>query len=334
MYIKKVYISSCGENQSFYGEELKKLAKLSKTYLTEFINDPEDAEIILVVDIDNKDLFENLRRNPIWRKYPNKSFGIYEGDCAPVFLHGLYSDARKSPFNFNRFVGLDYHMHQICYPNLIPDHKNIYSHDKDILYSFSGRMSHKLRKKLLTHPYPENEVKIIDTSLYNHFSNEDSNRYKFQKSYWDLVLRSKYVLCPKGAAASSVRLFEMMEAGIAPVIISDDWTPPYGLNWKDFAIIVPEKDIANLFCIIKSHENEWLERGQKARSAWEENFASQKYWEFCMSSIDYIKSHQTLSESIIVKLYTLLYFKTNCDRLLMYLAMHLKKRISLLVSLK
>lgn len=81
----KVHISSCSSSESFYGEELKRISKLSEKYSTWFIDEPEEANIILVVDISNENLFENLRKNKIWRKYPNKSFGVYEGDCAPFF---------------------------------------------------------------------------------------------------------------------------------------------------------------------------------------------------------------------------------------------------------
>jgi len=299
----KVYISSCGEGKSFYGEELKRLAELSQSYLTQFVDNPEEANLILVVDISNKNLFENLRKNLIWRKYPNKCFGIYEGDFAPIFLHGLYSDARKSLFNFNRFLGLDYHMHQICFKNPVPDCKNIHNHEKQLLYSFAGRMSHKLRKKLLSSSFPENEVQLINTSSYNHFDETGEFRQKFQQTYWQLSIQSKYVLCPRGAAASSVRLFEMMEAGIAPVIISDDWIPPYGPNWQDFAWIIPEKNIPSLYSIVKSHEDEWQIRGQKARLAWEEHFTSEKYWEFCLSSIEKLISQRMIVEKIFQQFY-------------------------------
>jgi hypothetical protein len=311
----KVYISSCEKGESFYGKELKKLADLSPSYVTQFVDQPDDADIILVVDISNNNLFENLRKNPVWRKHPNKSFGIYEGDCTPTFLHGLYSDARKSPFNFNRFLGLDYHMHQICFQNPVPDYIDVRNCEKNLLYSFAGRMSHKLRKKLLSSSYPEQEVKLIDTSSYNHFEQNGEFRQEFQQTYWSLCQQSKYVLCPKGAAASSVRLFEMMEAGIAPVIISDDWIPPYGPNWRDFALIVPEKNIHSLYSIVKSHEDEWQIRGQQARLAWESFFSPQKYWDFYLSSIEQIMRCKVFDEIIFQKFYALNYLTLRLSQL-------------------
>lgn len=329
----KVNISSCGYGESFYNRELKRLALLSSKTETIFIDSPEDADIILIVDIDENNLFQGLRNNPIWKKYPDKSFGIYEGDHAPIFLHGLYSDARQSPMNINRFLGLPYKMHQICFPNLTPDVSLVQSTPKDLLFSFAGRMSHKIRKKLLTNTYPSGEVELIDTSAYNHFQVENSYRDKFQETYWELAMRSKYVLCPRGAAASSVRLFEIMEAGIAPVIISDDWIPPYGPNWQEFTLIIPEKNISNIFEIVKSHEDEWLSRSQKARLTWEEYFSDQKYWDFCLESIEYINQTQYIKESLFRKIFWLLYIQKNVSITYMKSVLFLKKQIKKNINL-
>jgi hypothetical protein len=302
----KVHISSCVQGESFYGHELKRIALLSSKYVTEFIEEPEDADVIFIVDIDESNLFKGLRCNPVWKKYPDKSFGMYEGDHAPPFLHGLYSDARKSRMNANRYLGLPYKMHQICFPNPVPDISLVKAIPKNLLFSFAGRMSHKIRQELLKNTYPNSEVQLVDTSTYNHFQIDSQNRVESQETYWQLAMRSKYVLCPRGAAASSVRLFEIMEAGIAPVIISDDWIAPYGPNWKDFAIFIPERKMKHLYSIIKAHENEWEIRGKKARESWEIYYTDSKYWDFCQESIEFIKQNQSLGESFFTKIFPLL----------------------------
>ena len=87
----KVFISSCETGESFYGRELKRMAGLCTSLQSVFVDRPEDADLILVVDMDEADVFANLRRNHVWRRFPEKSFGIYEGDNPPRFLHGLYS---------------------------------------------------------------------------------------------------------------------------------------------------------------------------------------------------------------------------------------------------
>ena len=52
------------------------------------------------------------------------------------------------------------------------------------------------------------------------------------------------MLCPRGQGTSSIRLFEAMRMGIAPVIISDKWIGPKGPEWESFAVFVKEKDIS------------------------------------------------------------------------------------------
>ena len=88
-----------------------------------------------------------------------------------------------------------------------------------------------------------------------------------------------------------------METGITPVIIADDWVPPTGPKWEEFALFVPETQIASLYEIIRQHENEWIERGRKARQAYETWFAPQVYWRFLMQSIQVIQKHQRVPET-------------------------------------
>src|SRR5262249_26303434 len=175
---------------------------------------------------------------------------------------------------------------------------------KSLLFSFMGRPSHPVRKRLLRLRYlkDKEDVVMIDTSAYNHFQTSPKERSPWQHQYWPLAQRSKYVLCPRGAGTScSIRLFDMMEAGIAPVVISDVWVPPLGPNWGEFALVVGEKDIGNLYDIVKAPESEWLVRGQKARKAYEEWFAPQNYWKSLIDSIRTIQHQQRVPESIYAR---------------------------------
>src|SRR5215471_15211505 len=108
-----VFISSCETSESFYGRELQRMAALCMSLQSVFVDRPEDADLILVVDIDEADVFANLRRNQVWQRFPRKSFGIYEGDNPPRFLHGLYSSVRRSWVRTGRFQSCAYPMHQI-----------------------------------------------------------------------------------------------------------------------------------------------------------------------------------------------------------------------------
>jgi len=193
-------------------------------------------------------------------------------------------------------------MHQLAYPNICPPPNQAWATSKSLLFSFMGRASHPVRKRLLGLSYlkDKEDVVMIDTSAYNHFqTGSNKARSPWQDQYWPVAQRSKYVLCPRGAGtSSSIRLFDMMEAGIAPVIISDVWVPPLGPNWEELALLVAEKDIGNVYDIVKDHHSEWLVRGQKARKAYEDWFAPQTYWKSLIDSIRKIQQQQVVPESI------------------------------------
>jgi hypothetical protein len=297
----KVFISSCGTGETFYGRELKRMAALCMSLQSVFVDRPEDADLILVVDMDEADVFANLRHNPVWRRFPEKSFGIYEGDNPPRFLHGLYSSVRRSWMRTGRFQSCAYPMHQICFPNEVPAVSTVGVPAKDLLFFYAGRLSHPLRKRLMKLHFPEGDVVMRDTSTYNHFQTDEISQQAAKARYWQLAQRSKFGLCPRGAGTSSVRLFELMEAGISPVIIADDWVPPIGPKWAEFALLVPEGEIASIYERVKTHEGEYVHRGQLARQAWEQYFSPENYWSFILASIRRIQKKQKYPESLCAR---------------------------------
>jgi hypothetical protein len=183
---------------------------------------------------------------------------------------------------------------------------------KDLLFSFAGRSSHRIRRQLLALRFPAGEVVVEDTTAYNHFApmgmdpQTAEHRSKAQQRYWALAGRSKFTLCPRGAGTSSLRLFEMLAAGIAPVIISDDWLPPLGPKWEEFALFVPERELGSLYERVKAHETEYGHRGRLARQAWEQFFAPDSYWAFILDSIRCIQGRQKFAESLYARALPLL----------------------------
>jgi hypothetical protein len=110
--------------------------------------------------------------------------------------------------------------------------------------------------------------KIVEiVTSFHHHSDEQKREYVRD------VLDSKFVLCPRGSSPSSYRLFEVMELGRCPVVISDDWIRISGVRWEDCAIFVPETDIDQIPIILEQHEHRAAELGGRAREAWEANFS-------------------------------------------------------------
>ncbi len=70
-----------------------------------------------------------------------------------------------------------------------------------------------------------------------------------------------------------MRVFEAMEAGAVPVIISDDWIPPLGMQWEQFSLRIAEEDIGLIPSLLESRRSELYSMGRAARQVWEDYFA-------------------------------------------------------------
>ena len=95
----------------------------------------------------------------------------------------------------------------------------------------------------------------------------------FTAAYAEAILDSQFVLCPAGYSPSSFRLFEAMEMGRVPVILSDEWVPPPGPRWDEFSVRVPECRAGEIAAILSKYSDRHEVMGQLARRAWEQWFA-------------------------------------------------------------
>ncbi|KAK8535441.1 hypothetical protein V6N12_056959 [Hibiscus sabdariffa] len=73
-------------------------------------------------------------------------------------------------------------------------------------------------------------------------------------TYIRYMKSSKYCICPKGYEVNSPRVVESIFYECVPVIISDNFVPPFFevLDWGAFSLILAEKDIPNLKDILVS----------------------------------------------------------------------------------
>ena len=94
------------------------------------------------------------------------------------------------------------------------------------------------------------------TQFHNHSAEE-------KRKYVEDILLSKFVLCPRGWFPATYRLFEVMELGRCPVIISDDWVPIDGVPWQDCCLVIRQKDAASCANILGEQESECRENSGK-----------------------------------------------------------------------
>ncbi|KAK6129683.1 hypothetical protein DH2020_036549 [Rehmannia glutinosa] len=112
--------------------------------------------------------------------------------------------------------------------------------ERKILAFFAGQMHGYVRPILLQHW----ENKDPDMKIFG----------RMQKGYVWHMKNSKYCICAKGYEVNSPRVVEAIMYECVPVIISDNFVPPFFdvLKWDSFAVFVPEKDIPNLKNILVS----------------------------------------------------------------------------------
>lgn len=288
---------------------LKKLMACSPDNHCVTVENPAEADLILIAGILEQNTFESLRANEVWRRFPEKSFGYGETDNVPSFLHGVYSSATWTKGMFNRMQSCGYPGHRAWCQNSLPANAPFYHAPKAYLFSFVGRKSHPVRKRIFRASWPGKDVLVMDqTDKYRHFEETNHDKKNLQAEYWEALARSKFALCPRGAGASSIRLFEVMQAGVAPVIISDAWKPACGPDWDEFAIFIPERKVTQAYEILKRHEDEFLERGRLAAAAYQKWFSDEAAWGQLLAAIQAIQQSQHIPERWFLRGGKIIYF--------------------------
>ncbi|XP_077222928.1 putative glycosyltransferase At5g03795 isoform X2 [Tasmannia lanceolata] len=89
--------------------------------------------------------------------------------------------------------------------------------------------------------------------LFKHWKGKDKDLLVYEYlpkeiSYYDMMRKSRFCLCPSGYEVASPRIVEAIYAECVPVIIADHYVLPFSdvLNWKSFSIQLSSTDIPRL----------------------------------------------------------------------------------------
>jgi hypothetical protein len=244
----------------------------------ELVSTPSSADLIL--------LLGNFVSHPqcvleheLYKAFPDKCAVYNDEDQYLPLLPGVYcSGVRDKSARAGRAFNYAYVLRNGSHRNQYLDESSTAApigamEKKRYLFTFLGGSTSILRKRLFNIDYARNDVLIENTSTYWHWDNSQPDRLDRQRHYAEIIAASRFVLCPRGAGAGSIRLFEVMGAAVAPVLLSDDYVLPPGPDWDKFLLRVRERDIARLPRILESHLESAAERGRLARDAFCEYFS-------------------------------------------------------------
>ena len=305
----RVYITTYNyeRNDNHSEQQLKDMYQISdKKY--ELVNYPDDANIILIVDVKENVLkngidiwLDNVSKHSLIRRFPEKSFSISDMALPIILHHGIYINGEKGLFNRSRVCTGGYALfYDFVFNPYMAQHN--FSIDQNVskkyLLTFIGRQSASVRHDIYQLIFERRDILIEDSTSFNFFAKENTEeKLSRQEYYYQKLLQSKFSLCPRGTGAASLRLFESMQLGVAPVILSDAWIYPRGPKWSDFSIIIKEKNVKDIERIVTSFESSYAEMGLLARKAYENYFSKEVYFNYIVDNCLYIKKTQKIPEA-------------------------------------
>ncbi len=278
-------------------EEAKACAELDRFRVDSLTADPAAADLIIFVEFYGGGwYFDRVRAHPFVRQYREKCFLFCANPFVIPFLPGVYAGIEKRWASSRTRPG--FYLGRTQNPFTVytaPDH------DLPYLFSFMGSVSNApVRAQLATLRHPrsffQNTAADFERILSRKMDRQE--RLDYDRRYAELTKATKFVLCPRGLSASSIRLFETMRMGRVPVILSDGWVPPAEPAWHEFAIQVREKDFARIPRLLESREADAVEMGNRARAEWERCFSEEVLFhrlaELCLD----IKNKRTVPETL------------------------------------
>ncbi len=278
-------------------DHARKSASVDRFQVHSLTDDPDAADLIVFLECYGGGwYFERVRAHPFVRRDREKCFLFCTNPFVIPFLPGVYTGVDKRWASSRTRPGFYLGRTQNEFTTFTEA-----DHDLPYLFSFMGSVRNSpVREKLATLRHPrsffQNTSGDFDRILQHKMDRRE--RLDYDRRYAELTKASKFVLCPRGVSASSIRLFETMRMGRAPVILSDDWVPPIGPRWEEFAIQVREREFSTIPALLEEREAEAVAMGGRARAEWEEWFSDEVLFhqlvELCLD----IKKNRTVPESV------------------------------------
>lgn len=234
--------------------------------------DPAEADIVIFCEGHTwpDPYYLAVRKHPVFRKWKQKCVLYCDGDRSITAMPTLTPSMEA--WQFNPRTKKTFHYFSREWENHAIDQCRSFETERQYLFSFVGdSTTHPVRRKILD--LPDDNALLRDTHGRRGWLLPESERWAYEQFFVDAILKSHFVLCPRGVGPASYRLFETMQLGRVPVVLSDAWVPIDDVNWAECALFVPERRVRDLPSIMAEHLPQAELMGFIARRTWEQYFA-------------------------------------------------------------
>ena len=242
----------------------------SATYspLVTLCDDPAEAEVVIYTDSGPKPYCLSIIHDSVFRDYAPKCFVFNEEDKPIPLVRGFYCSL-PSGWRAKGHAMSGFYLGVRAFAELG------WPEAPRLLASFAGSCcNHPIRQRLKAYATDDILVDDLSGSILPAFTSGSGDEIDRLTEHFKSISRDSFFsLCPRGVGASSVRIFEVMQMGRCPVIISDEWSPPQGIAWEQFSLRIAEDDLPNLRAILLGHRHRARVMGVIARQVWEEAFS-------------------------------------------------------------
>ncbi len=236
-------------------------------------DNPALADIIIFAELHHSEdpYFRNVFSHEYYKKYPQKCVLYHDADLSITTLPTISPSIEKWQYHPRHKRSFHY-IARVTENHSIDNATVDYSEKRHYLYSFIGSKTHPIRDKIQAIAHPRNTF-ILDTTGSNAWQLNDIELRQYEQQYLDVSKESYFILTPRGIGPNSYRLFESMQLGRVPVIISDAFVKIPNLQWDRFSITIPESKIRMIPAILNERIDDANEMGKLARKCWEDYFS-------------------------------------------------------------
>jgi hypothetical protein len=269
-----VYFWTKGESQ-YARDRLDTLTSSWKSDLYEFkrVDQAKEADVVIAMFTEAAESYSRattlLMSDRVTYARANDLYVWDTMDMPAGLWPGFYASLRQSRFDRTRH-------RTFCYLGSLNQFLELRSPrgdgSEDVFFSFQGALSSPPRSRLFETKFSRKDIFIEKVAPIWGPQIFGTHLNDMKKRYVDMIARSRFVLCPRGNGTSSFRLFEVMQCGRVPVVISDSWVPPEGVDWKTCSVRIRESDIPQISNILARYDSLWINMACAARRVWEEHY--------------------------------------------------------------